>query len=166
MRSTRFPALVLALSLVWLMAATLFGCIPPSDRRPGLWLSGEQTPFADDWRFTDAHPEIALEVRAPLGWRHSVTIWCVAPDGELHVAARHPDEKYWPGWVAARPEVRLLIDGALYEAVLERLEDPESIAPVAAAYATKYRLDPPVSPDAAPPMRYWRVRPRPAEARS
>ena len=166
MRPTRFPALLLALSLVWLMAGVLAGCIPPSDRRPGLWLSGEETPFPDDWRFTDAHPEIALEVRAPLGWRHSVTIWCVAPDGKLYVAARNPDEKNWPSWVAARPQVRLLIDGALYEAVLERLEDPALIARVGAVYATKYRLDPPASPDAAPPMRYWRVRPRPAGSRS
>jgi len=166
MRRTRFPAPLLALLLVWLMAAALSGCIPPADRRPGLWLSGEETPFPEDWRFTDAHPEIALEVRAPLGWRHSVTIWCVAPDGNLYVAARHPDEKYWPGWVTARPQVRLLIDGALYEAVLERLEDPASSAPVAAAYATKYRLDPPTPPDTAPPKRYWRVRPRPAGSRS
>ncbi len=88
MRPTRFPtgfpALLLALSVVWLMTSVLVGCIPPSDRRPGLWLSGKASFFA----------------------------------------------------------------------------------PVAAAYSKKYRLDPPTPPDTAPPMRFWRVRPRPAGSRS
>ena len=37
-------------------------CIAPEDQRPGLWLSGEETPAPSDWAFTDAHKEIALQV--------------------------------------------------------------------------------------------------------
>ena len=142
------------------LAAGLPACLSPSDARPGLRLSGETAEVPDDWSFSDSHREIALEVRAPYGLPHSVTIWCAAPAGALHVAARNPDEKHWPAWVDAHPDVRLRIDGKVYVVRLERLEDPSEIARVRAAYAAKYQLERPASPDEGPPMRYWRVRSR------
>jgi hypothetical protein len=95
--------------------SVLLGCIPPSDQRPGLWLSGDEAAFPPDWSFSDAHREIALEVGTPYGLRHSVTIWCASLDGRLYVAARDPDEKRWPGWVEDRPDVRIGVDGRIYE---------------------------------------------------
>ena len=152
--------LTLALTLALLIAAALgSGCIAPDERRPGLWLSGEAAALPHDWSFTHAHKEIAVEVAAPYFLAHSVTIWCVEVDGALFIAARNPDEKNWPGWVAANPDVRLGIDGKLYEATLARLEDEPTIEALRGAYAEKYDL-PPQNPEDAPPMRYWRVQPR------
>ncbi|TFG95105.1 MAG: DUF2255 family protein [Myxococcales bacterium] len=145
-------------SLFLLLLALASAC-QPSEQRPGLWLSGEPAPLPEDWSFTDAHSEIAIEVRTPYGLPHSVTIWCAFADGRLFVAARDPEEKRWPGWVARDPEVRLAIDGRLYDAKLLHLDDPDWIAPVRRAYAAKYQLeDPP--PAGAPPLRYWQVVPR------
>ena len=66
-----FQAGCTAMLVVILMA----GC-EPEDTSPGLWLSGESKPFAEDWRFTDEHGEIAIEVSSPYFLPHSVTIWC------------------------------------------------------------------------------------------
>jgi hypothetical protein len=134
----------------------LLGCIGPSDQRPGLWLSGESAAFPEDWSFSDTTREAALEVRAPYGLPHSVTIWCVALDGALYIAARDPDEKRWPGWVEDRPDVRLRVEGLIYEGRLVRQDDATAIARVRRRYAAKYDLpDPP--PENVPPMRYWKV---------
>ena len=149
----------LALAPLLLCVALASAC-QPSDRRPGLWLSGDPAPLPTDWSFTDAQREIAIEVRTPWLLPHSVTIWCASVDGALFVGARDPDEKSWPGWVDRDPEVRLAIDGRLYDAKLVPIDDPDRIAALRRAYAAKYELpDPP--PAGAPPIRYWQVTPRP-----
>jgi len=148
----------LALPIFALLLA-LPGCIDPSDQRPGLRLSGEPAAVPSDWSFSEAHPEIALEVRAPWGLPHSVTIWCASLDGNLYVGARSPESKSWPGWADRRPDVRLRIEGKLYEVRLDPVEDEAGIARVRDAYAAKYQLGNPPAPE-SPPMRYWRVLPR------
>jgi len=155
MSRTHRPALPFLLLLVLACASAC----QPSDRRPGLWLAGEPAPLPEDWSFTDAHGEIAIEVRTPYALPHSVTIWCASVDGSLFVAARDPEEKRWPGWVERDPEVRLAIDGRLYDAKLERIDGPDRIAPGRRAYGAKYQLDDP-PPPGAPPLRYWQVVPR------
>ncbi len=139
-------------------AAGLAACIDPSDRRPGLHLSGDVAPFPDDWSFTDAHREVALEVHAPYLLPHSVTIWCAAHGGALYLGARDPESKRWPGWVDRDPDVRLRVGDAVYEVRLAPLGDEDRLADVRRAYAEKYELPPP-GPD-APPIRYWVVEPR------
>lgn len=148
-------AAFLALALVLGVAA----CYAPDDARPGLRLSGPVKETPSDWSFTDAHQEIAIEVRTPYLLPHSVTIWCASLEGRLYVGARDPEEKWWPTWADRDPDVRLRIDGAIYEVRLEPLVDAERIRRVRAAYASKYDL--PASPEGGPPsIRYWRVAPR------
>ena len=144
-----------------LLGLSLAGCMDPSDRRPGTKLSGEVAPLPADWSFTDAEPEIAVEVRGFLGLPHSVTIWCATLDGALFIGARAPDTKRWPAWANAHPDVRLKIAGAIYEVRLTQLEDPAALERVQAAFASKYRLPAP-EPGAAPPPAtwYWSVGPR------
>ena len=151
---------LLRASLTIGLLAGLVGCIDPADQRPGLRLSGEVVEeFPADWSFTDEHREIAIEVSTPYLLSHSVTIWCAAAADDLFVAARNPDEKRWPGWVAQRPEVRLQVGERIYEGRLSVVDDPKQLAVVHRAYAGKYDLpDPP--PEDGPPMRYWRVEPR------
>lgn len=148
----------LALPLFVLLLA-LPGCIDPSDRRPGLRLSGEAAEVPSDWSFSDAHPEIAIEVQAPWGLPHSVTIWCASQDGQLYVGARSPESKSWPGWADRRPDVRLRIERKLYDVRLEPVTDEAEIVRVRQAYAAKYQIQEPPGPE-SPPVRYWRVLPR------
>jgi hypothetical protein len=142
------------------LVAGFTACIDPADQRPGLRLGGEvATELPADWRFTDEHKEIAIEVATPYLIPHSVTIWCATEGQGLYVAARDPDEKRWPGWVAEDPNVRLKIGEQVYEASLSVIGDSGQLAKLRRAYAAKYELpDPP--PDGGPPLRYWRVEPR------
>ncbi len=139
-----------------LLLIALAGC-EPQDRRPGLWLSGDVGGFPADVAFTDAHQEIAIEIRAPYGLPHSVTIWCARVGDQLYVAAANPESKRWPDWADARPEVRLKIGDRLFEAQLVRLDDAAEIAAVQQAYVAKYDLDP--SRSGPQLSRYWRVEP-------
>jgi hypothetical protein len=143
-----------------LLSLALVGC-NPSDRRPGVWLSGESAAFPVDWSFTDAEKEIAIEVQTPYLLPHSVTIWCASLDGALYVAASNPDSKRWPGWVDEDPNVRLLVAGKLYEARLEPLTDTGTVDRLRAVYAAKYQLGGSgAGGDALPSVRYWHVLPR------
>jgi len=152
------PAVRVLIAIV--LGILLVACMNPRDRRPGLWLSGEvATELPEDWSFTDAHAEIAIEVRPPYWLRHSVTIWCGSLDGDLYVGARAPETKRWPGWADRNPDVRLLIDGLIYEVRLEPLDETEVLGRVGRVYAAKYEL-PELPPEGAPSFRYWRVMPR------
>jgi hypothetical protein len=150
---SRTPALALLLPL----AAVAAGCVDPSDRRPGTWLSGEVvTQPVDDWSFSDAHAEIRIETRTPWWIRHSVTIVCASRDGRLYVGARDPEGKRWVANVARDPRVRLEIGERLYEGRLVPVEDPARREEVYAAYAAKYAW-PATPPEERPPLRLWEV---------
>ena len=128
--------------------------LEPSGERPGLWISGEvaREPVSD-WSFTDGVEEILIETRTGYGLPHSVTIWCVAIDGELYVGASAPDfpkERRWVRNVRHDPDVRLEIAGRIYERRLEiALTDS-----VNRAFGRKYHYDVDQDPD---PVVYWRV---------
>jgi len=129
----------------------------PSDRRPGLWLTGTQTKFAGDWTFTDDYREIAVQVSTPYLVPHSVTIWSGSLDGTLYIGASAPETKRWPGWVDANPQVTLKIGELLYQVQLKPLEEESLIGEVQGAFASKYEL-----PERSPQYegqtsRYWRV---------
>ena len=141
---------------VLLVCAGLAAC-DPSDRRPGLWLTGEAAEFPTDWSFSNAIPEIAIEVQTPYFVPHSVTIWCADVNGELYVGASAPETKRWPGWVDRDTQVRLRIDGKIYEARLSPLSTDPELAPVQQAFATKYRLQ--AGAGAPTSSRYWHVTP-------
>ena len=142
-----------------LLALLAAACsLEPSGERPGLWLSGElvREPVPD-WSFTDAIPEIAIETRTRYGVPHSVTIWCVAIDGELYVGASFPEfpkERRWVSNVRRDPRVRLKIAGRLYERRLERVLEPEASDRVNRTFGRKYDYDVDEDPD---PVAYWRV---------
>lgn len=145
-------------SLTLLTLLALGACFDPSERRPGTKLRGEVAPPPADWSFTDANPEIALEVSGFLGLPHSVTIWCAQLDGTLFVGARDPETKRWPAWVDEDPDVRLEIDDKLYAVRLTPENDPDTLERLKLAYAAKYAIpDPKPGDPPPPPTRYWRV---------
>jgi len=145
--------------LLVLASALLVVACQPSDRTPGQWLRGTVTTWPDDWRFTDAHKEIYVEVKAPWRIPHSVTLWCVQVDGRLYIGARDPQSKKWPGWVDDDPSIRLKIGSALYEVAAEPLTDAQTLLVVQTAYASKYKLGA-AGLGAGADVRYWSVVPR------
>ena len=140
-----------------LIATVLLGACEPSDRRPGLWLSGDvASDLPGDWSFTDAHPEIYVEVNTPYWLPHSVTIWCGQVDGRLYIGARDADTKNWPGWLERDRDVRLKIGDTVYPVKAEDVTDDDELAAVRAAYEAKYDL-PPGAGGAKRNVTYWRV---------
>jgi hypothetical protein len=141
--------------------AALLGCLGPSDRTPGLRLRGEVVESVPaDWSFTKKVREIELEAHTAFLLRHSVTIWCGDLDGALYVGARAPETKRWTRLVGRDPDVRLRIDGRIYEVTLSAVEDPDLTERVRHAYSVKYALPVPQSAESGASMRYWRVLPR------
>ena len=63
----------------------------PHDRIPGLWLTGDlvTTPVTD-WSFTDKVPNIKLQTQSRFLLPHSVTINCLAYNGQLYVSSTYP----------------------------------------------------------------------------
>jgi hypothetical protein len=143
--------------LLLLVPLLLVSCIDPADRRPGLWLSGEVVSGpVGDWSFSDAQREIFVETRSRFGFAHSVTVLCAQREGQLYIGAREPEGKSWVANIGRNPDVRIEIDGKLYEQRLERVEDAEEIAAIYAAYAQKYGFER-VPPEERPEVWYYRV---------
>jgi len=145
------------------------GC-DPQDRRPGLWLSGEEVKApVTDWSFTDAIDLIFVETRTWYGIPHSVTTVCVAHDGALYVPSVYmeggtfPDARYWNRNVVRDPRVRLGIDGRIYERKAVLVEDPDEWMAVLAAFARKSpfweQLEETPSPE-RPTIVFFRMDPR------
>jgi hypothetical protein len=124
---------------VLLLALALPACGPlgPQGVIPGGPFLGEVAPTPTDWSFTDDDMLIAIETRGRF-FRHSVTILCVAADGELFVMARHAPRKRWVQNVLADPRVRLQIGGKIYEGRAVRVAESTEDAPVARAFLRKY----------------------------
>ncbi len=75
---------VVLVALVVLRVAGL----DPKERRPGLWLAGERvTAPVADWSFTDKYPTIYIQTQSRYLLPHSVTITCVAHDGQLYLTS-------------------------------------------------------------------------------
>jgi hypothetical protein len=145
----KIPALIL-------IAISLLGC-DPSDRRPGLWLSGNEVQtLPTDWTFTDDHREIFVQVSTPYFLPHSVTIWCAQVSGTLFIAARSPETKNWVGWVEKDNNIRLKIGADVYNAKAVPVNDEETLNEVRVAYSSKYELGESTSGEKTS-MKYWSI---------
>ncbi len=118
----------------------------PKDRRPGLWLSGEEiTRAVTDWSFSNEQQEIFLETRTWYGIPHSVTTVVAANGGSVYVPSLYyssdehwPTAKYWNSNVVRDPRVRLKIGGKLYPRKAVLVQDPAEFAAASRALANKY----------------------------
>jgi len=119
--------------------------LDPHERRPGVWLTGERaaTPVAD-WSFTDTYPTIFIETRSRYLVPHSVTITCVAHNGQLYLTSVYregspfPQGKRWTANVMRDPHVRLKIGDRVYDETLALVTDPAERQAVLEAKARKY----------------------------
>src|SRR6202165_1944316 len=115
------------------------GDTPGPGSYPGLWLSGKlvTTPVAD-WSFTDSIQTVKVQTNTWYLIPHSVTIWCIAYNGQLYLATSGAAVRHWPRNVARDPHVRLKIGNQLYDRTLSAVTDPAEREPVIAAKRKKY----------------------------
>ncbi len=133
-RALRFLRWVLLLVLVALVV--WFGGLGPYGFAPGGYLWGEVREPPADWSFTDAIPEIQLETRL-FGLPYSVTIWVMSHGGRLFLGASECD-RVWVDQVKADPEIRLRVDGRVYEMRAEISTDRALGAALAPVLLHKY----------------------------
>jgi hypothetical protein len=139
------------------LALTLGCSIDPSDQRPGLRLSGEVHEGAiDDWSFTSDAYEIYIETVTSYWIPHSITAWCVIVGNDLYVAADDADKKRWVTNVARDPNVRLKIEGRVYEQKLEPVTDAATMAAIDSGFAQKHDYEEEEGDDEMV-VGYWRV---------
>lgn len=124
--------------LLVVLRITGFG---PHGRTPGLWLKGNlvTTPVSD-WSFTDKYPNLEIQTRTWYLLPHSVTINCIAYNGQLYVSSVYPagTRRSWNDNVMRDPHVRIKIGDQLYDRTLIYITDPAEKAGVLQARAKKY----------------------------
>ena len=124
------------------VALTVACSIDPSEERPGLGLSGEVHQQAvEDWSFTSDAYEIYIETVTSYWIPHSVTAWCVIVGSDLYVSADDADKKSWVANVARDPNVRLKIEGRVYEQKLVPVTDAATIAAIDSGFVRKYEYE-------------------------
>jgi len=133
--------LTLLACLILLLVVLRMTGFEPHDRVPGLWLRGDlvSTPVTD-WSFTDKVPQIHLQTETRYLLPHSVTINCIAYNGQLYVASVYPAgaSRIWNDDVMRDPHVRIQIGHQLYDRTLVPVTDPAEKEAVLKARATKY----------------------------
>jgi hypothetical protein len=126
---------VVLLSLLALLTA----CGDPIMTLPGGELSGSVASPPADWSGVAGVKTIQVEFRPSDPYSHN--IWGVGIGRDLYIATSG-DGTRWTPFVAADPHVRARIDGQLYELLAAPVTDTDERARVAAAYVTKYDVDP------------------------
>ena len=129
---------------VTLVSLRLLG-YEPSDRRPGLWLTGDRvTEPVTDWSFTEDHQEIFVQTRTLYLIPHSVTTYCAVYEGDLYVFSAYyqggvfPDERGWNRNVMRDPRVRLKIGDRLFDQTVSHVTDADTHEAVHASFVAKY----------------------------
>jgi len=128
-----------AIAVALLCVAGLGACfagLGPLGPIPGGRVSGVPAQAPADWSFTDSVKEIQLETRL-LGLPYSVTSWCVADGDRLWIPSGNCGRR-WPRQVESHPDVRVRIEGALYELRARRLEQEDAAPDVAPLLLHKY----------------------------
>ncbi len=115
--------------------------LKPHDRTPGLWLTGDlvTTPVTD-WSFTDKVPTIKLQTQSRFLLLHSVTIICLAYNGQLYVSSVYPagPPRSWNENVMRDSHVRIKIGDKLYDRTLVSVTGPAEMEGVLQVRAKKY----------------------------
>jgi hypothetical protein len=71
---------------------------------------------------------------------YSVNIWMVGIGPDIYVATG-PDETNWTGHLAENADVRLRVNGTIYELEATKISDHQERLRVAEAYVEKYGLN-------------------------
>ena len=125
--------------IAFLCAATLLcACSEPFVVLPGEHLAGEVSDPPADWSPFNAIQVVQLETRPDDPY--SINIWMAAIGPDVYVATG-ADGTNWTEHLEQNADVRLRVEGAVYELEAASVLDPEERARVADAYVSKYDLD-------------------------
>jgi hypothetical protein len=123
------------LVFVAFLAISLAGCGGPFALLPGGALEGPLAPVPTDWSFSDAVSTVQLETR-PVD-PYSVNIWMIGMAGDAYVHAG-ASRSAWVEHIESDPNVRLRVDGAVYELVAARVTAQAEFDRFSDAYEKKY----------------------------
>ena len=118
-----------------ILVTLLTACTDPLVTIPGGKLKGDASAVPESW--ASVPDVIQLEVRPDKPY--SINIWGLVDNSNLYVAT--VDAK-WVPFVAADSNVRVRIDGSVYELTATLVDNSNELTSVAAAYVTKYDNDP------------------------
>ena len=132
---------------VFLLASLLLvGACGPIGPIPGGALRGPvHEGEAPDWAFVADVENVQLESRPDDPY--SVNVWCGEVDGRLYVPTSlilgpdDPNERSWVRNVIESPDVRLRIDGTVYELRAVRVDDQAERERVRSALLAKYEVE-------------------------
>jgi hypothetical protein len=126
-------------STLTLIAFLVGACGAPLGPIPGGSLDGDLAPWPDDWQHAEDCENVLLQTN-PLE-PYSVTIWGVGIDRAFYVGASKRSHQ-WAKYMEEDPRVTLEVDGKLYQALAERVIDPDTTQLVAEHFFAKYDMDP------------------------
>jgi hypothetical protein len=144
--------------LVALVALLVSGC--PLGPLSGGRLSGEVQPApVFDWSFVNEEETCQLETNPDDP--HSVNTWCLGQGRYLYIPTsmilgpKNPSEREWVQNVQTDSQVRIRVDGVVYELDAVRVSDDGERTTVIVALEEKYELDP---ADRDPEREIWLFR--------
>lgn len=108
-----------------LLAVVALACNGPFGLLPGGKLTGKPKPAPSDWNAVGKSGTVQLETRPEEPY--SVNISYRLVDGALYINAGDT-ETQWAKNIATNPDVRLRVNGALYDLRAQRVTDPQEIA--------------------------------------
>ena len=136
------------LGLALLLVVLRITGLSPHDRIPGLWLRGDlvTAPVAD-WSFLDKVSTIKLQTQSRFLLPHSVTINCLAYQGQFYVSSTRPAgaARSWDANVRRNPHVRIKIGDKLYDRRLVLVTDPTEKNALIQVREKKYQLKVPAN---------------------
>jgi hypothetical protein len=106
----------------------------------GAFRSGEPAPAPADWSFAAADQTLELELPVDVG--QSITAWLAVQDGRLYVPCGLCESKRWAREVLRDGNVRVRLDGKIYELRATRVEDPATLERVRPILVEKYGARP------------------------
>ncbi|MFT5697137.1 MAG: hypothetical protein ACI9QQ_003121 [Myxococcota bacterium] len=127
------PLAKLALTAALTLA---LGCSGPFIMLPGGALSGTLAAHPSDWAFSDATENVQLETRP--SDPYSVNIWGVGVGEQFFVASGRGLEAAWAQHIADNPNVRLRIEGTIYELSAVQTQEEADRAAFLTAAKKKY----------------------------
>jgi len=124
--------------LLLLLCPFLVGCDEPFIVMSGAALAGEVSDPPVDWTASNEVEIIQLEVQPDDPY--SINIWMAGIGPDIYVATGD-DDTAWSAMLAVDPDVRIRIEGTIYELRASKIGEGAEKRAVASEYVAKYGLD-------------------------